>query len=60
MTIVMSTHDLRFAETVCDEVVLLSRGRVLDQGPPAAVLSAPRIRELYEIDPSLASPLLTR
>ena len=31
VTIVLSTHDLRFAASVCTNVVLLSRGRVLAQ-----------------------------
>jgi iron complex transport system ATP-binding protein len=60
VTIVLSTHDLRFASAVCDEVVLLRRGRVLAQGAPAAVLSAERVGELYDIDAALAAPLVGR
>lgn len=60
VTIVLSTHDLRFASAVCDEVVLLRRGRVLAQGAPAAVLTAERVGELYDIDAALAAPLVGR
>ena len=35
LTIVLSTHDLRLAKAVCTHVVLLSRGRVLADGPAA-------------------------
>jgi iron complex transport system ATP-binding protein len=60
ITVVLSTHDLRFAESLCREVVLLRRGRVLAQGPPDDVLTAARIGELYDIDAALAAPLLAR
>lgn len=58
VTIVLSTHDLRFAASVCTEVVLLSAGRVLAHGPPREVLTPAAIAELYEIDVS-AAPLVT-
>lgn len=60
VTIVLSTHDLRFASAVCDEVVLLRQGRVLAQGAPASVLTAERVGELYDIDAALAAPLVGR
>ena len=58
VTIVLSTHDLRFAASVCTEVVLLSAGRVLAHGAPREVLTPTAIAELYEIDVSEA-PLVT-
>jgi len=58
VTIVLSTHDLRFAASVCTEVVLLSAGRVLAHGAPREVLTPAAIAELYEIDVS-AAPLVT-
>lgn len=58
VTIVLSTHDLRLATTVCDSVVLLRDGQVLDAGPTASTVSAPRIGELYAVDESLVAPLL--
>jgi iron complex transport system ATP-binding protein len=59
VTVVLSTHDLRLATTVCDSVVLLRDGRVLAAGPTAATVSAPRIAELYAVDESLVAPLLS-
>jgi iron complex transport system ATP-binding protein len=58
LTIVLSTHDLRFAASLCTRVVLLSRGRILAAGRPADVLTAAAIGQLYEIDPALAAPLV--
>lgn len=53
-TIVLSTHDLRFAASICSEIVMLSAGRVLAQGPPHQVLTRDAIARLYDIDPALA------
>lgn len=57
VTIVLSTHDLRFAAAVCRQVVLLSAGRVLATGSPRRVLTPSAIATLYEIDES-AAPVL--
>jgi thiamine transport system ATP-binding protein len=40
-TVVAVTHDQAEAFALADRLVVLSRGRVLQQGPPAAVWSAP-------------------
>jgi peptide/nickel transport system ATP-binding protein len=36
------THDLRVAAQICDEVVVMQHGRVVEQGPAAGVLTNPR------------------
>ena len=59
-SIILSTHDLRFAARHCSELVLLSRGHVLAHGAPAAVLAPERIAELYDIDVAAAAPLVHR
>jgi polar amino acid transport system ATP-binding protein len=41
MTILMATHEMGFAREVADRVVFLDDGRVLEEGPPEAVLDAP-------------------
>lgn len=41
-TILMATHEMAFAREVADRVVFLERGRILEEGPAAEVLSAPR------------------
>src|SRR5262249_5689221 len=47
---VLTTHDLRFAASVCAEVVLLSEGRVPAHGAPADVLTPSSVARLYDID----------
>jgi iron complex transport system ATP-binding protein len=60
VTILLSTHDLHFARSVCTTIVLLSRGTILASGSPADVLTARSVAELYGIDPELAAPLVMR
>jgi iron complex transport system ATP-binding protein len=50
VAIVVSTHDLHFAASVCRDVILLREGRVLAHGPVRDVLTAERVAELYDID----------
>ena len=49
-TMVVSTHDLNLAASLCTELVLLKAGRVLAQGPTADVLTAANVRRLYGVD----------
>jgi iron complex transport system ATP-binding protein len=58
VTVVLSTHDLRFAASVCTHLVLLSGGQVLAEGPPADVLTPDLVGGLYGIDAAVAAPLL--
>ncbi|MFJ8043428.1 amino acid ABC transporter ATP-binding protein [Kitasatospora sp. NPDC096147] len=41
MTMIVVTHELRFAREVADQVVFMDNGRVVESGPPEAVLDAP-------------------
>ena len=41
-TILMATHEMAFARDVAHRVVFLDGGRIVEQGPPAEVLAAPR------------------
>ena len=41
-TLVIVTHEVGFAREVADRVVFLDGGRVIEQGPPAEVLVAPK------------------
>ncbi|MET3918410.1 polar amino acid transport system permease protein [Variovorax sp. OAS795] len=45
LTMVISTHQLRFAAEVADRVVFLSGGRIVESGPALEVLQHPRHRE---------------
>jgi iron complex transport system ATP-binding protein len=50
LTIVVSTHDLNFAASLCRELVLLHQGRVLAAGTTASMLDAALIRKLYGVE----------
>ncbi len=41
LTMLISTHQLRFAEEVADRVVFLAQGRIVEEGPAHTVLHAP-------------------
>jgi polar amino acid transport system permease protein len=42
LTMIISTHQLRFADQVADRVVFMSGGAVVEQGPAHEVLTHPR------------------
>ena len=42
MTLLMVTHEIGFARRAADRVVLMAEGQVIEEGPPADVLSAPQ------------------
>jgi iron complex transport system ATP-binding protein len=50
LCVVAVLHDLNLAAAACDRVVVLSRGRVVADGPPRDVLSAERVRAVWEVD----------
>lgn len=41
-TMLIVTHEMKFASRVADRIVLLDRGRVAEEGPPGEVFSNPR------------------
>jgi polar amino acid transport system ATP-binding protein len=41
-TMIVVTHEIGFAREVADTVVFMDDGRIVEQGPPAEVLDAPR------------------
>src|SRR6202140_737986 len=42
LTMIISTHQLRFADEVADRVVFLSGGSIIEEGPPHEGLTQPR------------------
>jgi iron complex transport system ATP-binding protein len=44
-------HDLNLAARFADEVVMLNEGRVAAHGSPAEVLTAERIRQVFQVQP---------
>ncbi len=41
MTMIVVTHEIRFARDVADRVIFMDDGHVVEQGPPDAVIGAP-------------------
>lgn len=46
MTLIMVTHEMRFARAVSDTVVFMHEGRVWESGPPEAIFGSPSTVEL--------------
>jgi polar amino acid transport system ATP-binding protein len=42
MTMVIATHEMGFARDIANQVCFLDAGRILEQGPPTEMFSAPR------------------
>jgi polar amino acid transport system ATP-binding protein len=42
MTMIVVTHEMGFARDVCDRVVFMDDGLIVEEGPPAEVLDSPR------------------
>ncbi len=49
LCVVAVLHDLNLAADACDRLVVLSRGRVVAEGAPAEVLTAERVREVWQV-----------
>jgi polar amino acid transport system ATP-binding protein len=41
MTMIVVTHEMHFAQDVSDRIVVMADGRIIEQGPPSQVLTAP-------------------
>ena len=50
VTMMVSTHDLNLAASICRELILMRDGRVLAAGPTADVLTPENIRSLYDVE----------
>jgi len=46
MTMIIVTHEMRFARNVCDRLVFMHQGRVHEEGPPETLFSNPQTAEL--------------
>jgi iron complex transport system ATP-binding protein len=53
--VLVSLHDLGLAARWCDRLLLLDRGRVAADGPPAAVLTPQRLAAVYGITAHIGS-----
>jgi ABC-type cobalamin/Fe3+-siderophores transport system ATPase subunit len=43
------THDINLAAQFADQILLMKQGRVLDAGPPRAVLTPELLRDVFEV-----------
>ena len=41
MTMLIATHEMGFARDIANRVVFLDDGRILEEGPPGKIFSAP-------------------
>jgi polar amino acid transport system ATP-binding protein len=51
MTMILATHEMGFARDIASRVVFLDEGRILEQGPPEQIFTAPaqpRTREFLQ------------
>ncbi|GAA2839450.1 amino acid ABC transporter ATP-binding protein (PAAT family) [Leucobacter komagatae] len=46
MTMMMTTHEMPFAREISSKICFLHQGRILEQGPPAAIFGNPQTPEL--------------
>jgi iron complex transport system ATP-binding protein len=52
-TVIAVLHDLNLAVRYFPRIVLVAQGRIAADGGPAEVLSGDRIRDVFEVDPSI-------
>jgi iron complex transport system ATP-binding protein len=50
LCVVAVLHDLNLAAAACDRVAVLSAGRIVAEGAPAEVLTAERVREVWQVE----------
>ena len=48
MTMLLVTHEMKFAFEVSDRVVFMNQGRIEEQGPPESVFRRPQSKRLAE------------
>jgi polar amino acid transport system permease protein len=66
LTMIISTHQIRFADEVADRVAFLSAGAILEEGPAHEVLTNPRhpltarFLSVMETDRTVATPEMAR
>ena len=57
MTMLVVTHEMAFAREVADRVIFIDRGRIVEQGPARALLSAPQHERTQDFLRRVTHPL---
>jgi len=42
VSMIFITHDLRVASQICDDIAVMHKGRIVEQGPPSQIFTNPR------------------
>jgi len=50
VTMMLATHDLNLAASLCDHLILMRGGRVLAYGAPSDVLTEAAVQQIYDVD----------
>jgi iron complex transport system ATP-binding protein len=50
VTMVLATHDLNLAASLCERLVVMRDGRILTAGPTRSVLTGDTVRRLYDVE----------
>jgi iron complex transport system ATP-binding protein len=50
VTMVLATHDLNLAASLCERLVVMRDGRILTTGPTREVLTGDTVRQLYDVE----------
>ena len=50
VTMVLATHDLNLAASLCERLVVMRGGRILTAGPTREVLTGDTVRQLYDVE----------
>jgi iron complex transport system ATP-binding protein len=50
VTMVLATHDLNLAASLCERLIVMRDGRILTAGPTREVLTGDTVRQLYDVD----------
>ena len=50
IAVVAVTHDLNLAASYADRMIVMSQGRIAADGEPEQVLTAPMLKEVFEVD----------
>lgn len=56
-TLMVVTHEIQFARQVSDQVLFTDQGVILEQGPPAAVIGAPKEERTRQFLQRILNPL---